>query len=57
MNFIKNGTIFGKSGENIDMELEGYDLIERKLIESKIGKIDLKDVLHLFSIHSFDKFF
>jgi hypothetical protein len=42
--FIKNGIFYGKSKENVNMEWDGYDLIEKKIIDSKIGKMDVEDI-------------
>ena len=50
--FLGNRTIYGRLKEEVEMELEGYSLIERRIIESKMGKLNLEDVVEMY--HSDD---
>jgi hypothetical protein len=39
------------------MELEGYSLIEKRIIESKMGKLNLEDVVEIYHSDDLKSFF
>ncbi len=55
--FEKNRTIYGKIKEGVNMELEDYNLIEKKIIESKMGKMDLEDLVQIYTSIDLKSFF
>jgi hypothetical protein len=55
--FLGNRTIYGVLKENVEMELEGYSLIEKRIIESKMGKLNLEDVVEIYHSDDLKSFF
>ena len=55
--FLGNRTVYGVLKEDVEMELEGYSLIERRIIESKMGKLDLKDIVEIYHSDDLKSFF
>lgn len=55
--FLGNRTIYGILKEDVEMELEGYSLIERRIIESKMDKLDLENVIEMYHSDDLKSFF
>ena len=55
--FLGNRTIYGVLKEDEKMELDGYSLIERRIIESKFGKLNLDDVVEMYHSDDLKSFF
>lgn len=55
--FQRNRTIYGILKEDQDLEFENYNLIERKIIESKMGKMNLEDLVQIYDSSDLKSFF
>ncbi len=55
--FQRNRTIYGMLKENQELEFENYNLIERRIIESKMGKLNLEDVVQMYDSSDLKSFF
>lgn len=55
--FQYNRTIYGMLKEDQELEFENYNLIERRIIESKMGKLNLEDVVQMYDSSDLKSFF